>query len=102
MFLAKKIKIVVFIIAGLAIISCKKKTQQATNNNIPYVAINLNVYPNDAQYFKIQTPGGWVYYNNAGVGGLIIYRKTPTEFIVLDRASTYLPADPAAIAKVRN
>ncbi|MGZ3884062.1 MAG: hypothetical protein ACXVPQ_04840 [Bacteroidia bacterium] len=102
MFNAKKIKIAFFLIAAAAAFSCKKKTQTTPNNNIPYVAVNVTIYPNDPLYFKLQTPGGWVYYNNAGLNGIIIYRKTQTDFIALERTSTYLPDDPNARVKVQS
>ncbi len=83
-------------------VACKKKNQNTSDNGIPYVAVNVTIYPNDPLFFKLQTPGGWVYYNNAGVNGLIIYRKTQVDFVALERTSTYYPNDAAAIAKVQS
>lgn len=104
MFLAKKIKIVSVISVMIFAMACKKNstTQSNTNNIVPYVPVNVTIYPGDPQYFKIQTAGGWIYYNTAGVNGIIIYRKTPTEFVTIERTSTYLPNDAAALAKVQS
>ncbi len=101
MWIAKKIKIISLLLLCSIIFSCEKQTQQAQNNNLPYVAVNVVLYPNDPGYFKIQAIGGWVYYNNAGINGIIIYRKTQTDFITLERASTYLPDNVNALAKVQ-
>ncbi|MDF2447734.1 MAG: hypothetical protein K0R26_238 [Bacteroidota bacterium] len=84
---------------------CKKKNQRV-EDNIAYQTVNVTIYPNDPLYFKLQTAGGWVYYDNAGINGLIIYRKTttnnPGDFVALERTSTYLPDDPKARVKVQS
>lgn len=98
---SKKTQIFFCIVFITAILSCKKKAQNNNNNNVPYVQVNITIYPNDPLYFKIQTPGGWMYYNGAGVNGIIIYRKTNTDFVTLERTSTYYPDNPAAAAKVQ-
>lgn len=83
---------------------CKKKNQ-AVQDNIAYQTVNVTIYPNDPLYFKLQTVGGWVYYDNAGINGLIIYRKTTTnssaDFVAIERTSTSLPDDPNAKVKVQ-
>ncbi len=79
---------------------CKKKT--TVQDNIPYQTVNLNVYPNDPLNFKIQVVGGWIYVNG-GVNGIIVYRQTMTgssDFIAIERTSTYLPDDAGAKVKV--
>ena len=97
---AKKIKILLLLIAVLFVISCKKNTPASTNP-VPNTSVDITIYPNDPMYFKIQTPGGWVYIPG-GVNGIIIYRLTAADFIALDRTSTYYPNDPAALAKVQS
>lgn len=83
---------------------CKKKNQ-TIQDNIAYQTVNITIYPNDPLNFKLQTAGGWVYYDNAGINGLIIYRKTTTnsssDFVALERTSTTLPDDPNAKVKVQ-
>ena len=85
-----------------SIFSCKKKTIQ---DPIAFQHVNVTIYPNDPLNFKIQVVGGWMYYNSAGVNGLIIYRKTnvgANDFIALERTSTYLPDNPYAKVKVQS
>jgi hypothetical protein len=81
--------------------ACKKKASQDPNNNVPYTPVNVVIYPNDPIYFKIQAPGGWVYING-GVSGIIVYRKTTTEFVTIERTSTYDPNTFDARVKVQS
>jgi hypothetical protein len=89
----------------LGLFTCCKKKNRNVEDNIAYQTVNVTIYPNDPLYFKLQTVGGWVYYDNAGINGLIIYRKTttntPGDFVALERTSTYLPDDPKARVKVQ-
>lgn len=81
--------------------SCKKKdTQSAVNNPVPYVPVNYTLYPDDPIYFKIQSIGGWMYIDNVGINGIIVYRKSMEEFLVIERTSSYLPDNSAARVKV--
>lgn len=78
----------------------KKKVQQEANHPVPYLPIDVTIYPNNPSYFPIQSIGGWVYQENVGIRGVIIYRKSNEEFVVLERSSTHLPDNPAARVKV--
>ena len=93
---------ILFLLATLSIFSfCKKKTTPV-QDNIPYQTVNINIYPNDPLNFKLQVVGGWMYVNG-GVNGIIVYRQTQTgssDFIALERTSTYLPNDADARVKV--
>ncbi len=97
----KKIQIIPLVVMALLAVTCKKKTQPAPNNNVPYTQVNITIYPNDPLYFKVQTAGGWMYISG-GTNGIILYRKTPTEFVALERTSTYYPDNAAALAKVQS
>lgn len=102
--LSKFRKIIIFclIAFGVFFCACKKKTIQ---DNISYQNVNITVYPNDPLNFKLQVVGGWIYYDNVGVNGIIIYRKTnvgASDFVVLERTSTYFPTNPLAKVKVQS
>lgn len=63
------------------------------------------MYPNDPLYsIQLGAVGGWVYING-GVNGIIVYRKTTTnsssDFVALERTSTYLPENSYASVKVQ-
>jgi hypothetical protein len=86
-------RIVLFVILIVTAVSCKKKsTQNAAQNPVPSVPVQLKVYPNDPLYFKIQVTGGWMYIDG-GINGIVIYRKSDQEFVAIERSSTYAPND---------
>jgi hypothetical protein len=92
-----------FILYGLLffLISCKKNNQQvAASNPVPLVPINYVLYPDDPINFNIQYVGGWIYIDNVGVSGIIVYRKSLEEFFVMDRASSYSPDNFSSRVKV--
>lgn len=103
MFVSKKVKLVLAALMCLLVVgACKKKKKNTDpNNNVPYVTVNIVIYPNDPYYFKVQVAGGWMYING-GVNGIILYRKSSSEFVALERTSTYYPDNVYAIAKVRS
>ncbi len=96
-------KIILLVCSSLLVLFsfCKKKAA-TVQDNIPYQTVNINIYPGDPLNFKLQVVGGWIYVNG-GVNGIIVYRQTQTgssDFIALERTSTYLPNDAGARVKV--
>jgi hypothetical protein len=91
----KKVLLALILIAG---ISCRKQ-ESVSNHPVPSVPLSLRVYPNDPLNFKIQAIGGWMYFPG-GLKGLVIYRKSTEEFVVIERSSSHLPNDDKAIAMV--
>jgi hypothetical protein len=82
--------------------SCHKKkaaTQQAKDNPVPSVGVDITVYPNDPVNFTLQGIGGWKYISG-GINGIIVYRKSQQEFVALERTSSYLPDNAGAKVKV--
>ena len=57
------------------------------------------VYPDNPLNFRLQSIGGWAYYDG-GINGIVIYRKSQEEFIALERTSSYLPNNINARVKV--
>src|SRR5688572_32609450 len=90
MLFIKNIKIVLAVVICILAVACKKKATPVQDNGVPYTPVNIVIYPNDPLNFKLQAPGGWMYFSG-GVNGIIVYRKTTTEFVALDRTSTYDP-----------
>ena len=81
------------------VFSCKKKTQNTTDNPVPSMPVELTIYPGDPFYARIQSIGGWIY-KDGGINGIIIYRKTEQDFIAIERTSPQLPNDPKAKVQV--
>ena len=63
--------------------SCKKE-----QNQIPSVAVYLELNLNLPEYIDLAVPGGWAYLSG-GSNGIVIYRISFDEFIALDRHSTH-------------
>jgi hypothetical protein len=98
-----EIKIVVLFLICLFVFSCKKKKkEEVADYPIPYAPVNVTIYPNDPTNFSIQGIGGWMYYPGAGLNGLIIYRKTLEDFVVLERTSPENPNVAASAVKVQS
>jgi hypothetical protein len=80
------------------IVSCKP---DLTDEPIPYVGfgtiyMNLNLPENT----DLRTDGGFKYYDDAGVRGLIIYRQSASSYIVYERNCSYQPNQACATVNV--
>jgi nitrite reductase/ring-hydroxylating ferredoxin subunit len=69
----------------IAITGCSKED---TKNEIPVVAVSFVVDPNSTQYLELNGVGGWVTVTG-GYRGIIIYRKSISEFMAYERACPY-------------
>lgn len=83
-----------FLLLLVVLFSCRKEQQ-----GVPYSYVNLTVYVNDPQHIALTTIGGWKYFSG-GYGGLIVYRKSQSEFMVYDRACPVHPDEAAARIEV--
>ena len=96
---------ILLIVAFIGLFSSCKKKNQTVQDNIPYQTVNKTIYPNDPLFFRLQAVGGWVYLDNVGINGIIVYRlamNSSADFIALERTSTYFPDDPYARVKVQS
>ncbi len=75
----------------ISIISCKKDS----DNGIPITAVDVYLYTNNPSFVNLYAIGGWAYITG-GVRGLLVYRKSSTEFMAYDRNCTYQPSQPCA------
>lgn len=78
--------------------NCKKKTD---NNNSPVqeAYVDLYIYTTDPLFINLNAIGGWEYITG-GVKGILIYRKSMTEFMAYDRSCTYNTQDPCSRVSV--
>lgn len=58
---------------------------------VPNIYVNTYVYLTDPNYVKLNAVGGW-NYAPGGIKGIIIYRKSVSEFMAYERNSTYEPS----------
>ena len=61
---------------------------EQNNQNIPYVPVNFDINLNLPSYTSLNFPGEHLIVQG-GSKGIIIYRYTMDEFVVLDRHSTF-------------
>jgi hypothetical protein len=54
---------------------------------VPDIPFNVNINVNLPSYSGLQSIGGFAYVENAGVKGLVVYRRTMDEFVAFDRMS---------------
>ncbi len=81
-----------FLVIIICIGSCKKDN---TNNGIPITQVDIYLYTNNPSFVNLNAIGGWVYVAG-GVRGILIYRKSTTEFMTYDRNCTYQSSQPCA------
>ena len=62
------------------------------------VTINLNL----PSYTSLYTDGGWVYYDDVGVRGIIIYRQDASTYLAFERNCSYQPNNACATVNVHS
>lgn len=87
-----KIKVVntgLFVLVLAAFLACKKSNDPNNPNNPNnYQTVNVYLYAGTPQFFPLNVVGGWTYVAG-GVKGIIVYRKSASEFVALERNCTY-------------
>lgn len=79
----------------LSIGGCKKDV----DNGVPITPVDIYLYTNNPSFLNLNGVGGWVYITG-GVRGILVYRKSPSEFMAYDRNCTYQSSDPCATVVV--
>ncbi len=85
-----------FGIALLTLFIVTSGCRDRNTNRVPDVPVNIaiNIYQPD--FFNLTVPSGWVYITG-GSRGIIVYRKSTTEFIALERHSPFQAQDNCAV-----
>ncbi len=89
---------ILLLFSVLIISSCE---EIAPPVEIPPAYVNESINLNLFEYQKLQNDGGHVYID-AGVRGIILYRKTVNDFIAFERNCTFQPLDSCATVEVDN
>jgi nitrite reductase/ring-hydroxylating ferredoxin subunit len=86
-----------FAVSSLVLVpSCKKED---TTNNVAQYYVDFTLYINEPSNIALNAVGGWVYVA-AGTKGIIIYRRSQTEFTALERNCPYDPQAACSLIKV--
>lgn len=75
--------------------SCKKDTE----STVPDTPVDIYIYTSSPTFVNLNAVGGWVYVNG-GVRGILVYRKTSSDFMAYDRNCTYQSSNPCATIHV--
>ncbi|HEV7230103.1 MAG TPA: hypothetical protein VGO45_02175 [Bacteroidia bacterium] len=78
-----------FLLSLFGMFSCQKQKQQV----VPYVYVDIRLYSSDPSFVPLNSAGGWAYASG-GNRGILIYRKSLSDFAAYDRTCTYNPTDP--------
>ncbi len=59
---------------------------------LPFVEVNIQIFPDSLQYLELNSAGGFVYLTaNYPSRGILVYRLNQTEFIAFERTCPYDP-----------
>lgn len=87
--LKKNFFLLLILLTGIELLSCKKRD----SGDIPNVPVDIYIYTTDPLFFNLQVPGGWEYITG-GSRGILVYRVTNSEFMAFDRHCPYMPENP--------
>lgn len=88
-----------FLLLSVTLILLTSCSKSNNSSNIPYVPVNIDIYPANPQYNDLNVIGGWLYING-GSRGIIIYRYTQDEFYAFDRHCTFEPTNTCGKVKM--
>jgi hypothetical protein len=80
----------------LTFISCQNTN---VRDDIPRIYVYEEINLNDFNYNALKLIGGYVYYN-AGVRGIIIYKKSLNQYLAFERDCPYQPKNTCALISV--
>lgn len=80
-------RLIILIIGLLTFLSCQKE-----DGYIQDIVVNRNLYLSEPEYSDLQAVGNYMFINNEGVKGLIVYHKSFSTYKVYDRSCTYQPS----------
>ncbi len=83
----------IVLVSVLMLWSCRKDER----GGVPIVPVDISINVNNPAYADVVVPGGWLYLTGGSLG-LIVYRSSPTSFVVVDRHCPYKPEDVCRVA----
>ena len=73
---------------ALLLAACRRDER----GGVPIVPIDIAINVNNPAYADLAVTGGWLYLTGGSMG-LIVYRRSPTEFAAMDRHCPYRPEE---------
>lgn len=85
-----RLKTALITLLFISLVACQKDTYTP----LPFVEVNIQLFPNSTQYLDLNAVGGFVYLTaNYPSRGIIVYRLGTTDFVAFERTC---PHDPDA------
>jgi nitrite reductase/ring-hydroxylating ferredoxin subunit len=84
-------------ILSLFFSNCRKDQ----DNGVPIAPVDIYIYTSDPAFINLNAIGGWVYITG-GVRGILVYRKSSSEFMAYERNCTYQSDNICATVYVDN
>jgi hypothetical protein len=94
----ENIRCVLALTGVLLVSSCSSDLYDDPIPVVPFVDVNINT----ANYQVLLTDGGYIYVNDAGVKGVILYRKNSTTFLAFERNCSFRPNDACSTVDVHD
>ena len=85
----------------LVILSLAYGCRKENENTVPNTAVDIYIYTSNPSFINLNAVGGWVYITG-GVRGILVYRKSTSEFMAYDRNCTYQPTNTCSTIVVNN
>ncbi|MBI4946277.1 MAG: hypothetical protein HY840_07745 [Bacteroidetes bacterium] len=82
----------IILMAAFALSGCKK-----SNDYVPNVYVDIYLYTTDPAFSPLNAVPGYTYLSG-GSKGIIVYRKSQTEFMAYDRHCTYKVSEGNVVA----
>jgi nitrite reductase/ring-hydroxylating ferredoxin subunit len=78
----------------MTLMACKKD-----ENEVRSSGVNEYLNLNEPSYLDLNVPGNYIYYP-AGTRGIIVYRRSNTEFVAYERSCPYDPQNSTGLVTV--
>lgn len=66
------------------LVGCKRDRP----GGVPLTPVDIAINVNNPAYVDLAVPGGWLYLTGGSLG-IIVYRRSPEEFVAMDRHCPY-------------
>jgi len=86
------INIIVLLASCWLLLACQGQGDEP----LPYTRVNVQVYLNTVENLRLLTPPNYIYIQNEGLRGIVLYSDTRDNYIALDRACTVNSGDTCA------
>lgn len=93
----KRITHIILVFLILLSSSCN---EEGLYDTLPYVYVNVQINLNNIEYLPLRNDNGWVYIENEGLSGIIIYRESSLKYHAYERQSHHRPDESCSIVSM--